>query len=240
MAELLLIHGFATDGSVWNGFKTGLGSAHTVMSPDLPGHGLNKEPFKGFRPAAEYLAGLLKEAGREKWVVVGWSMGGQIALELCDMFPDRVSKLLLICSTPRFTSQEFDHGYNMAVFRKFLKEIKSDNRKALDGFYSMMFPGDAKAGCYVRELTLHIPTRETLLSSMEALASSDERRILAGIKVPTMVIAGEKDVICSPDASNYMADKINGAKAYIMKGAGHAPHISNCRELTDVIRPFIG
>ena len=99
----ILIHGAANDCDVWQKIARGLASAgHTVLAPDLPGHGLSRgEPLRSVEAFADWIIALLDAAGIKTAVLAGHSMGSLIALEAAARHPQRVSKLILLgSSTP--------------------------------------------------------------------------------------------------------------------------------------------
>jgi pimeloyl-ACP methyl ester carboxylesterase len=102
-STVVLIHGAANDCDVWQKIARGLtGAGHTVLVPDLPGHGLSRgEPLRSIEALADWIIALLDAAGVKNAVLAGHSMGSLIALEAAARHPQRVSKLILLgSSTP--------------------------------------------------------------------------------------------------------------------------------------------
>lgn len=97
---LLLVHGGSNDNATisWYRMFEEFGPDHRVIAPDLPGFGgtAGIEPLGGPAALADFLARLLRELGVEEAVVVGVSMGGDVALNLARRHPDRVRSLILI------------------------------------------------------------------------------------------------------------------------------------------------
>lgn len=100
-SPVVLIHGAANDGDVWQKIARSLRDAgHTVLVPDLPGHGSSQgEALGSIEALADWLMALLDAAGVSRAVLVGHSMGSLIALEASARYPQRVSKLVLLGST---------------------------------------------------------------------------------------------------------------------------------------------
>jgi pimeloyl-ACP methyl ester carboxylesterase/membrane protein DedA with SNARE-associated domain len=97
---LLLLHGSPGSKADFDGLVATLGPARRVIAPDLPGFGASQGSFPDYsaRAHAAYVAGLLAELGIERAHVVGFSMGGAVALELTDLAPERVASLTLLSS----------------------------------------------------------------------------------------------------------------------------------------------
>ena len=74
---------------------------------------------------------------------------------------------------------------------------------------------------------------------MEVLSTKDLRDVLPMIRCPTLVIAGARDRLTSPDASQRMADVIQNARCHIIPQAGHAPFMSHPEEFLEVVVPFL-
>ena len=77
----LFIHGWAFSSKIFKSF-------HGIKY-DLPGHGKNKKPFKGFEEILKELA----QITHKKHDVVGWSLGGSVALLFALRFPEKVNRL---------------------------------------------------------------------------------------------------------------------------------------------------
>ena len=95
---IVLIHGAANDGSVWQKVARGLtGLGYVVLVPDLPGHGQSRgDPLRSIEALADWIIALLDATGVENAVLVGHSMGSLIALEAAARHPLRVSRLALL------------------------------------------------------------------------------------------------------------------------------------------------
>jgi pimeloyl-ACP methyl ester carboxylesterase len=97
---ILLIHGIAGRSEQWLDAMTLLADEHTVVAPDLLGHGRSAKP-RGDYSLGAYAAGLrdlLVALGCRKATVVGHSLGGGIALQFAYQFPERSSRLVLVSS----------------------------------------------------------------------------------------------------------------------------------------------
>jgi len=106
---IVLLHGWmATADLNWFLLYERLASHHTVIAPDLRGHGRGIRSGSAFslEDCADDCAGLLRELGVERAVVVGYSMGGPVALELWRRHPSLVAGLVLEATGLQFASTE--------------------------------------------------------------------------------------------------------------------------------------
>jgi pimeloyl-[acyl-carrier protein] methyl ester esterase len=251
--HLVMLHGFGTDSRVFSSIGTKLSKDYDVSMVDLPGHGqtrLRPEDYGGQAKetgsffgfcAYSILHALEKFLKNEPYHLLGWSMGGQIALEMFKQNPKLINSLILISTTPRFIeSDDFKIGMNNAVFNKFKKGLKNDKDKTLDEFYHMLFAANEDRSQYLDDLKKQIPPEKTLLDSMNSFENYDERNILPKINIPTLILAGDKDKIIDAKASMFMSQEIKGSVLRIFKGTGHAPFLTKEKEVMDELRTFLG
>ena len=96
----MLIHGITSSSRTWRSVMHGLAERHTVVAPDLLGHGRSGKP-RGDYSLGAYASGvrdLLAVLGISKVTVVGHSLGGGIAMQFAYQFPDRLERLVLVDS----------------------------------------------------------------------------------------------------------------------------------------------
>ena len=239
--HLVMLHGFGCDSRVFQSIGTKLSKDHDVIMVDLPGHGQTKEQFRSFHYSAYQLLGALGIYLKEPFTLLGWSMGGQIALEMYKQKPELIRSLVLISSTPKFVaSDDFEQGMNEAVFSKFKKGLKNDPKRTMDDFYSLMFAEKEEAGKYLPSLITQTPSLTTLNECMESFEKFDERDILEDVNVPALILTGDSDKIVDMKASEYMSGKAKNSILKIFKGAGHAPHLTREEEVIDELTGFLG
>ena len=100
--ELVLLHGWGSNREVWRPLLVQLRPWANITLLDLPGCAPGM--VAGVAPElAELLAGIL-ECCPPQAVYVGWSLGGQLAVELAVSAPQRVTALVTVCSNPRFVA----------------------------------------------------------------------------------------------------------------------------------------
>ncbi|MEZ5210088.1 alpha/beta fold hydrolase [Gordonia sp. (in: high G+C Gram-positive bacteria)] len=97
---ILLIHGIGDNSSTWEEVIGELARDHTVIAPDLLGHGLSEKPKADYSVAAfaNGMRDLLVVLGITKVTVVGHSLGGGVAMQFCYQFPRFVQRLVLVAA----------------------------------------------------------------------------------------------------------------------------------------------
>lgn len=97
---ILLVHGITSSSRTWEAVIDGLAEHHTVIAPDLPGHGSSDKPRGDYSLGAyaSALRDLLVVLGLPEVTIVGHSLGGGIAMTFAYQFPERVQRLVLVDS----------------------------------------------------------------------------------------------------------------------------------------------
>src|SRR4051794_15830688 len=97
---LLLVHGITSSADCWREVIPALSEDHTVIAPDLLGHGRSAKP-RGDYSLGAYASGirdLLLALGHDRATVVGHSLGGGVAMQFSYQFPERTERLALVSS----------------------------------------------------------------------------------------------------------------------------------------------
>ena len=130
---IILLHGFPESGTLWKNIWPELSKSATLVIPDLPGSGKTKlNGDIGLDQMAYLVKNIMDAEGIEKAIIAGHSMGGYVALAFADKYPDRVSGLSLIHSTPL---ADDDDRKQMR-----LKSIEIIRKGAKKSFINQMIP----------------------------------------------------------------------------------------------------
>ena len=101
---ILLLHGFSADKSSWNALRGVLQSTHQVIAIDILGHGASAKPASASDYAMDHVArdiiDLLNQMGLDEAHLLGYSMGGRLALYLATHYPARIKSLILESASP--------------------------------------------------------------------------------------------------------------------------------------------
>jgi pimeloyl-[acyl-carrier protein] methyl ester esterase len=243
---VVLLHGWCMSSAVWKYQYDGLSAAYRLLAPDLRGHGRSHDSYRhlDFDSFAEDLADFFDRLELANVVLVGWSMGAQIALHASAGLSGRVAGLVLVSATPRFTAtSDFPHGLAAYEASGMRLKVERNRQRALEGFISRLFAAgeldDHPCAAEIRQLLAEIPAPDSaaLLDALESLTLADMRHVLATIAVPTLIINGAQDRICLPQASQYLYEHITGAGHTVMPECGHAPFLTRSLQFnTEIIR----
>lgn len=244
---LLLLHGWSMTSAVFTEALETLGEDFRVLAPDLRGHGASSGA-DGYA-LADFAADLscwLKALDIGHYHLLGWSLGGQVAIELSRTQPGQVDRLVLVASTPRFSAGNgWEHGLPELQVRAMARNLRRNYVKTMGTFFSGMFAGEVVPGERYRQLIAQVvrsgslPEPEVALASLETLDRADLRPLLAGLACPTLVMHGDQDRITLPAAGRYLAETIPEARWMLLPGVAHAPFLTRPQEVLPLWREFL-
>lgn len=241
--DLALIHGWGMHGGVWDGVRAGLARYFRLHVVDLPGSGASPaiEPYD-----LESLARAVAAALPEKAHVCGWSLGGQVALEMARLFPQQVERLVLTATTPRFTAAEaWPWAVEREVLLAFSADLESDYEGTLKRFLSLQARGDDAARAVLKCLRDSLfergrPGTEALRAGLNILLESDLRDRVARVQAPALLLHGERDMLTPAGAARWLAEQMENARLHVVPGAAHAPFLSHPDEFSEIAIAFLG
>jgi pimeloyl-[acyl-carrier protein] methyl ester esterase len=164
---------------------------------------------------------------------LGWSLGGMITLTLAARHPARARALVLVDTTPKFVQAEnWSHGMAVEVFAEFARGLEQDYRATLLRFLSLQVGAGDAGRALIRQLRTELfqhgePQLAALRAGLAILRDTDLRAMLAGIHAPTLVLHGSHDRLTPPAAGEFLAAQIPQARYQLLRGAGHAPFLSD-------------
>lgn len=217
-SPVVLVHGWATTGSVYKPAFERWSGDERLLAVDLRGTGWSDKPASGYtlEAFASDVAAVL-ESLDEPAVLVGHSMGGAIAQLVAVNHPDKVSGLVLISPVPASGVPLGDA--DKAFFRSLA------GRR--DGMATVLGSTMAPAGCDRFEELLAdsaTVTKACFLEAFDAWCGADFADRLGEISVPTTVIGGAAETILSPEVLQAaVVDCIEGATLVLIDGVGHYP-----------------
>ena len=222
------IHGWAVNQKIW---------PQALCTKESYFYNCSQYPDESHLDATFHSVWLIK---KEKITVIGWSLGGMLAMQLAELYPDKIKRLILIASTPRFTAgKEYNGGVSPSVVKNLLRKISRNKNKAQQDFYELMFSeeeADAKKKFMKTiDLTFFNIEENVLEKGLKYLLLKDLRSNLSRITVPTEIIHGSKDSICLPEAARYMKEHIPVARLLYIENAGHIPFLTREKYMVKLI-----
>jgi pimeloyl-[acyl-carrier protein] methyl ester esterase len=239
--DLVLLHGWAMHSGIWGSVREQLSQQFRLHLVDLPGHGLSPACETG---TLDHLAEIIADILPERCFVGGWSLGGQIAVELALRESARVEKLILISTTPCFSKREdWQSGMESKLLQLFWENLKLNYATTINRFLTLQMSGDRDASKILSQLRKHFfqraePVPEALEKSLQILQQSDLRDRIRAIRQPVLIVHGDNDVITHPAAADWMHQQLPNSQRVMFSHCGHAPFLSYPDQFVTCLNDF--
>jgi 3-oxoadipate enol-lactonase len=221
-APVMLAHALGLDHTMWDDLAARLAPTNLVARYDQVGHGGSAVPPGPYTldQMVDHAARLVREWGQGPVVWVGLSMGGMVGQGLAIRYPELVKGLVLANTTSQYP-QEAQAGWS--------QRIETVNQQGMPGIVPMVVERYLSEDFRRANPAFTQALRETLLRSDPAgyaacchgLRDVNWTDRLREIRVPTLVIAGGKDVGTPPSMAKAIAERISGAALHQIDGAAH-------------------
>jgi pimeloyl-[acyl-carrier protein] methyl ester esterase len=228
--DLVMLHGWGMNSSVWHDFAHQLARHYRVTLIDLPGHG--HSPYTGQEHLRCWAESCL-EVAPERAVWLGWSLGSMVTLEAVLKAPHRVSGVQVIAGMPRFVEgDDWPHAMKLKTLEQFVELLGDDMSRALERFLAIQMLGSDLAVEVIRDLKSRLKERpdphpEALQAGLEMLKYGDLRDRLHEISCPTSWIYGSRDTLAPSGASQNLIKWLPKASTHIIDRAAHTPFLSH-------------
>lgn len=225
---VIFLHGFPFNRTMWESQVEFLKPSHRVIAIDLRGFGQSKdeETLLSISLFTDDLIQFMDSLKIDKAILCGLSMGGYIALDAQQKFPDRFEALILcdtqcIADTPEAKAKRLD-----AINQIKTKGAEEFNEK----FIKSVFYEDSLSTKkeLVEELStvVHSNSEHILTAGLTALANRSETcSILKDIEIPTLIICGSDDAVTPLKQSEAMHEEIHGSVLVVIHRAGHVSNL---------------
>ena len=248
-APLLILHGFTGDHSTMSSISEPLSQNYSVVSVDLPGHGntvRDLEPYLfNFEDTLTALIEVMEFYDQEEFNVLGYSMGGRLALGLAAKYPNKIKNTILIGATAGIASE------SQRIARRRSDDRLADEilEKGVEWFveYWMdqpMFESQIR----IDSGTLNASKKQRLKNDAQGLASSLRGsgagsqpslwRKLNEITSPALILVGEED-----SKFRSLAVRLNSgigkSEIVVVPESGHACHLENPDFTLEMIETFL-
>ena len=239
-SALVLLHCLGVDHHLWDIAASGLDGQLTLLSYDFPGHHETPLPRGGYgiEDLSAQLGAVLTRAGIDRAHIAGISLGGLVAQHFAATAPERVNRLLLLDTTPRYTDEARRMWVERAAAaRQHGVAALVDNLLKIwftDGFIA----ADPPAVRYVRD-TLNRCSGEGYARACEALGAADLRPLAPTIKSPTLVLCGDQEMPPFQEAARWLAATIPGARHRLLGPARHCSILEQPEEFRRLVRDFL-
>ena len=252
---VLLIHGIAGSSQQWLDSMTLLAEAHTVVAPDLLGHGRSAKP-RGDYSLGAYAAGLrdlLVALDCRKATVVGHSLGGGIALQFAYQFPERIGRLTLVSSGG--LGREVHPLLRAATLpgsELVLPLISNDTvRNAGTAVSQMIGRLGFRAGPDIAEFARGYGSladgdaRQAFIHTLRAVIDHGGQRVNAtdrlylAADMPSLIVWGRRDPIIPVAHAGIAHRGMPGSRLEVFDDSGHFPQLDDPVRFARTVSDFI-
>lgn len=239
---VLLLHGVGGGKEVWPWQLEAVAArGYRAVAWDMPGYGASAPvtPYTMGELAAS-LALLLRAQGARRVVLVGHSMGGMVAQELLAQAPKSVHGLVLSATTPAFGPADGAWQQQFLQSRLApLDEGRTMRDLAAELVPAMVGTAPDTAGVRLATQMMGRVAPATYRAALHALVGFDRRDQLGAIRIPALLLAGERDATAPPRVMERMAGRIPGARYTCVEGAGHLLSMEQPGRFNDALIAFL-
>jgi 3-oxoadipate enol-lactonase len=238
---LVFLHGIGGAARAWRGQIAAFGDRYRAMAWDMPGYGGSAAlPSASIATLADALQEFLQAIGGPTPVLVGHSIGGMIVQQWLTKYPHGTAAVVLAQTSPAFGKAEgdwqkqfiearlgpLDRGETMTSLAPVLvKELIGDDP-------------DAEGMEIARDCMGSVP-EASYRAMMLALLGFDQRKALADINVPTLVLSGSKDKNAPAPMMAKMATYIPSSTYVELQGAGHLVNLERPKAFNAALDQFL-
>jgi pimeloyl-ACP methyl ester carboxylesterase len=225
--KLIFVHGAGNTGLVWH-YQTEYFTGSEAVT--LRGHP-DDRPCASIDEYAEWLHQYIRRQDYSQLVIAGHSMGGAVAQMYALTYPDNVKALILV-----------DTGARLRVRPDFLKLLEDGLEAPTDWLKNAVEPAYSRVAPEVRKKVIEGVVKVGVAVQLNDFRCCDRFDIMdkvSQITVPTLVICGTDDDMTPVKYSQYLADKIAGAKLVVVEGGTHYCLLEKHVEVNRAIEEFV-
>ena len=246
-ARVILIAGWAQSGQVLAPlagivFPGGPPATTTSVSSLLVASQGQETPAAVDSPSV-YATALAAQLGEKEHAstLIGWSMGGMVALETAIYFPELVRRLVLISSCARFDPPVTDgRGLPSLPVRALIRGMHRDRQETLRRFFSLVYSEGSPAP--LLEESLHRALEldpDYLVHGLRYIQGIDLRARLCEVRIPALIIHGRRDRVIGSQASQLLHAGISGSELLLVDEGDHGLITTDLEAVTPAITRFL-
>jgi len=228
---LLLVHGLGGNFENWQEVIGPLARNHTVIAPDLPGHGASAGGGGDYSVGAlaASLRDLLVAIGHERVTLVGHSLGGGVSMQFAYQFPEMVERLVLVSSAATAGPGQWIGGLVGRGLGAIGLRPNADLAEVLRGYGTLEDP--------VRRAAFVATVRAVIGTGGQRVDAKD--RLYLAENVPVLIVWGAQDRIIPASHAADAHRHIPGSRLEVFDGVGHLPQLEAPLRFVTVLEEFI-
>ena len=240
---IAMIHGWGLCSKIFYPIVEELKNEYRIVLIDMPGYGINhKIPAN----RCDGIIQSLEETIPRGCALLGWSLGGILALKYSILNPDSIRSLITVSCSPRFTSDPDTRwpGTDKELLLKCTSMLTQDNCKStIDKFLSLQAMGSSRMRDDIKVIKgllsqVPEPSYYELQAGLKTLMDEDLRYSIDHIKCPSLHIYGKKDRL-SPVTTRNFWDNKQDSHTIVFNESSHAPFITQTHEFNEQLKLFL-
>ncbi|MFC4767660.1 alpha/beta fold hydrolase [Effusibacillus consociatus] len=238
---LLLLPGWGMPSSVWKPLLPELEHSFELLFLDWCGI----DDLPGFQ---RHVLSVINRNSLERFSLMGWSLGSLAALQVAAMYPSLVENLILFGATSQFVLDEEASqpaGWPKRIVERMKRQLPKDRTQTLNAFYRSMFSDEEKLKgldqIFINRMHEDQPySDDELVAGLDYLTEASAKKDLNMIQSRVLLIHGEADQICPPEASRIIAGGVTGpVHLEVLANTGHIPFFTQPRQCLSVIKEVV-
>lgn len=228
--DLVLLHGWGLHSIVWDDVMPHLLQNFRVTVVDLPGMGQSPLPNNDY--TLDFIAEHIAMVFPPRCHLMGWSLGGLVAITLAKKFPQRIQSLITVSCSPKYVATEhWAAAISPKILDKFSALYEEDKEGTLIRFLALNAKGSVTMREDVRKLKdilffCGLPAPRALREGLRLLRDSDLRVDLSALKLPALMLFGEHDNIVPVAVMVEIEQRGFPVSLAMIRGVSHVPFIS--------------
>jgi sigma-B regulation protein RsbQ len=244
---MVFAHGFGCDQNMWRFVAPAFENDFLTVTFDHVGAGgsdlsaYDKTKYSSLSGYADDVVEIGSELGLKEAVFVGHSVSSMIGVLAAQQAPGMFGKLVLIGPSARYIDDEgYVGGFSATQIEELLQFLESNHM----GWSTQMAPmimGNPDRPELGQELTNSFCRTDPEIAKAFARVtfSSDNRKDLAGVAVPTLILQCKEDIIASQEVGEFVNRNISGSRMVVLDATGHCPNLSAPAEVVAAMRTFL-
>jgi len=248
---VVLVHGLGDVASdTWAEIIPQLARDYHVLSFDLPGFGRSSKSNQLYSPDnyVAFINYVVKQSGHDQFMLIGHSLGGNLALRYASIYPDKVKRLMLIDAAGilhRITYGTFFTHFGIKLVPEFYPQQESDIRSIAGALleelarrHNLLESGE-KAILNEPMLRQKILAGNPSTIAAYSMIMEDYSSVLSSMKVPTLVMWGKEDKVIPLRTGKVLATNLQNSGLIVLNNTGHIPMTDKPLIFSNWLRRFV-
>jgi malonyl-CoA O-methyltransferase len=236
----VLLHGWGCDSESWQPILAQLQALGEVITIDLPGFGKSSD-IDNF--LLETVIGHIAAQLPDDCVLIGWSLGGMLAVQLAARYPSKISRIVTLATNVKFVaSDDYPCAMSVTTNQDFNNLFENNPSAAFKLFSGLLAQGDVNERALLKQMRVLVNpevVNKYWNQALQWLATLDNRVFFAALSQPGLHVFGETDALVPVAAASHLKLLNHKQKIQVIPRAAHALHWSHPNEVVKLIESFL-